>query len=106
MKIGFSASINVAEIDKTKLVEGKKGKYLNITCFLDSHNKDKFDSNGMITQSVSKEEREAGVKGSILGNAKVFFISDDEGKAKADISFAQPKAEISFADSMEDDIPW
>jgi len=78
--IGISASIDVTKIDKSKLIEGKKGTYLNITAFVNLDEKDQYDNNGMITQSVSKEEREKGVRGEILGNTRVFFTDDTETK--------------------------
>jgi hypothetical protein len=62
--------IDVKKIDKKRLFEGAKGVYLDAVLFLDSE-PDQYENNGMITQSVSKEEREAGVKGNILGNAKI-----------------------------------
>lgn len=63
--------IDVTKIDKTKLFLGKSGaKYLDI-CLIETPNNQYGDSH-MITQSVSKEEREKGVKGAILGNAKTF----------------------------------
>jgi alanyl-tRNA synthetase len=62
--------IDVTKIDDARLFEGKNGaKYLDATVFLNEE-AGQFGDHGMITQSVSKEERESGVKGSILGNAK------------------------------------
>ena len=65
----ITGSINVMKIDKARLIEGKKGKYLNIVIFLNDET-DQYGNNGMIVQSVSKEEREAGERGEILGNVK------------------------------------
>ena len=67
----ITGSINVMKIDKARLIEGKKGKYLNIVIFLNDET-DQYGNNGMIVQSVSKEEREAGERGEILGNVKAF----------------------------------
>jgi hypothetical protein len=72
-KIGVSISINVSKIEKARLYQGKKGKYLDLTTFIDIDNKDQYDNNGFIAQNVSKEEKEQGVKGPILGNCKVFY---------------------------------
>jgi hypothetical protein len=60
----------VSKIDKSKLFKGEKGTYLDAVVFLNDE-KDQYGNNGMITQSVSKEEREKGGKGVILGNAKI-----------------------------------
>ena len=73
MKIGLNLSIDVTKIDKARLFKGKKGTYLDITTFIDVDNVDQFGNNGFISQSTTKEERQAGVKTDILGNAKVFF---------------------------------
>ena len=64
--VGISASIDVTKIDKSKLIDGKKGTYLNLTAFVNLDEKDQYDNNGMVTQSVTAEEREAGTRGAIL----------------------------------------
>ena len=72
-KIGVSLKINVSQIDKARLFKGKKGAYLDATVFIDIDQLDQYDNSGMITQDVSKEEKQQGVKGNILGNCKVFW---------------------------------
>jgi hypothetical protein len=69
MKV-ISLKIDVSKIDKSKLFKGEKGTYLDAVVFLNDE-KDQYGNNGMITQSVSKGEREKGGKGVILGNAKI-----------------------------------
>lgn len=64
-----SISINLDKITQSKLYKGKKGTYLNATLFLNDE-VDQYGNNGFIVESTTKEEREAGVKGSILGNVK------------------------------------
>ena len=49
---------------------------MDVTVFIDIDEKDQYDNNGMITQNVSKEEKEAGTRGNILGNCKVFWRDD------------------------------
>ena len=68
MKIGISISIDVSKIDKTRLFKGKKGTYMDLTAFIDLDNKDQYDNNGFISQSVNKEEKANGVQTPILGN--------------------------------------
>ena len=68
MKV-ISLQIDVTKINKERLYEGKKGKYLNAVLFLNEET-DQYGNNGFISESVSKEERDKGVKGNILGNAK------------------------------------
>lgn len=73
MKIGIAVKIDVSKIDKERLFKGQKGVYLDATTFVDIDQADQYGNNGFISQNVSKEEREAGVKGEILGNVKVFY---------------------------------
>ena len=63
------AKINVTKIDKSKLFKGEKGTYLDIV--LVETPDSKYADDYMVVQSVSKEEREKGVKGAILGNAMI-----------------------------------
>jgi len=73
MKVGFNISIDVTKIDKQRLYEGKKGKYANMTAFIDTENKSQYGDNGVVTQSTTKEERQNGVKLPVIGNVKVFY---------------------------------
>ncbi len=75
-RIGLSLKIDVTNIDKTKLVVGKKGTYLDAQVFVNLDEADQYGNHGMITQQVSEEERKAGEKGAILGNAKIFWNED------------------------------
>ena len=72
-KIALSLKINVSQIDKLRLFSGQKGKYLDATIFVDLDQLDQYGNSGMITQDVTKEEKQQGVKGNILGNGKVFW---------------------------------
>jgi hypothetical protein len=61
--------IDVTKIDKSRLFEGKNGaKYLDAVLIETPNNQ--YGDSHMIAQSVTKEERLAGVKGAIIGNAK------------------------------------
>ena len=73
MKIGVSLKIDVSKIDKARLFRGTKGTYLDATAFVDLDQLDQYGNSGMITQDVTKTEKDAGVKGAILGNATVFW---------------------------------
>jgi hypothetical protein len=79
-KIGVNLKIDVSKIDKSKLFKGQKGTYLDAQVFIDVDELDQYGNSGMITQAVSKEERDAGNKGAILGNAKKFW-GEVEGQA-------------------------
>jgi len=75
MKLGISIKIDVKKILKERLFQGAKGTYIDLTTFIDTDNVDQYDNNGFISQSVSKDERDQGVKTPILGNCKVFYDS-------------------------------
>lgn len=66
----IQVKIDVNKIDKKRLYKGEKGTYLTATLFLNEET-DKFGNNGMIVEEISKEERDAGHKGTILGNVKI-----------------------------------
>lgn len=73
-----TASIDLNKIDKSKIIEGKNGaKYINIA-IIDTP--DSQYNTKMIVQSVSKEEREKGVKGEIIGGVKLWADAPKEDK--------------------------
>lgn len=80
MKIGVNLKIDVKKIDKTRLFKSPNtgAKYLDATVFIDIDNQDNYGQNGMITQDVTKEEKQQKVKGPILGNCKVFWKEEGE----------------------------
>ena len=97
MKIGLSVRIDVTKIEKARLYAGAKGTYLDLTTFVDTEEKDQYENNGFISQSVDKEEREQGVQTPILGNVKVFFT---DGAQSSPQSAPQSKTVI------DEDIPF
>ena len=103
-KQGVSLSINVSKIDKSKLYEGKKGKYLDCTVFVDTTT-DQYGNNGMITQSVSKEDKAAGKKGEILGNCKIFWSDSGSTDFNQDTT-GSSAAPTGSDDDFEDQIPF
>ena len=64
----ITGKIDVNKIVKERLFKGKKGTYLNFALI---ETPDSEYSDYMIVQDVPKEEREQGVKGQIIGNAKI-----------------------------------
>lgn len=73
----INLKIDVSKIDKAKLYSGKKGTYLSATVLLKDE-PDQYGNDGFIVQSTTKEERENGVKGVILGNAKYHNFAEAE----------------------------
>ena len=103
MKIGVNLSINVSKIDKDLLFTGKNGKYLDATVFVNLDELSQFGDNGIINQSISKESKDAGETGALLGNAKVFWRNDGNEVLKQD-NAPQVKTGGNFDDS--DSIPF
>jgi hypothetical protein len=85
MKKTISVQINVNKIDKSRLYKGDKGTYLNGVIFLNEE-VDQYGNNGFICESVSKEEREAGTRGEILGNVKILSGGEPQEQPPADDS--------------------
>ena len=67
----IALKIDLSKIDKARLFQGKNGaQYLDAVIWV-SETADQYGNCGMITQSVTKEERLAKVRGAILGNGKI-----------------------------------
>lgn len=67
----ITCKIDVKKIDKAHLYAGKKGTYLNVTLIPNKDGKSQYGDDYFIVQDVSKEARDAGEKGAILGNARI-----------------------------------
>lgn len=71
----ISLKIDVKKIDKTLLFVGQKGTYLDATIFeKDGGVVDEYGNAGYVAQSVSKEARERGEKGPIIGNYRLIQL--------------------------------
>lgn len=75
--------INVTKINKDKLFKGEKGVYLDCV-LIDTPNNEMSDF--MIVESLSKEERESGKQGTIIGNGKYHRTELSENE-KNDLPF-------------------
>ena len=66
----IKASINLNEIPKDKIINGKKGKYLPISITLNDE-PDQFGNQGPVIVEQTKEERDAKTAKTYLGNVRV-----------------------------------
>lgn len=82
----ISLSIDVSKINAKRLYKGKKGQYLSATLFL-KEEVDQYGNNGFIVESITKEEREAGNKGTIIGNAKFMASGSSKQEEPSDLPF-------------------
>ena len=77
----INMSINLNKIDKSKIIDGKKGKYLNLTIGANRDGEDQYGNTHYAFQSQSKEEREGKAEKNYLGNGKE-FVFDNETKTE------------------------
>lgn len=72
MAIILKTSINLSDIPKDKIIDGKKGKYLPLTITINNE-PDQFGNNGPVIVEQSMEERQAKTQKTYLGNVKVVW---------------------------------
>ena len=97
----IQASINLNAIDKSKIIEGKKGKYLPITITVNDE-VDQFGNHGPVCIQQTKEEREAKVPKTYLGNVKVVWTN---GTFPDRVTDGQPHAKPQ-PQQVEEDLPF
>lgn len=90
------SKINVSRIDKAHLYQGKNGKYLDIALHENKNGPDQSGNDGFVTQSVSKEARDRGEKGPIIGNWR-------RVKKRSE---PKPKDNPTSGEPPEDDVPF
>ena len=97
--------INLSEIPKDKIIEGKKGKYLPISITIN----DEVDQFGNFRYNFideSKEEREAKVAKKYLGNVRVVWSNGTFPEAP---KMGAPAAALKAAavdSKVEEDLPF
>ena len=101
----INASINLNDIPKHKIIDGKKGKYLPITITINDEC-DNFGNQGPITVGQTKEERESKTAKVYLGNVKVLWtngqnvaVAPKDGQQQSTPARRAPAA-------VEDDLPF
>ncbi len=73
----YYGSIDLNKVDKTKIIKKDKNgnpfengaKYLNVVVWINDE-VDQYGNSASIQESISKEERESGVKATYIGNLK------------------------------------
>tara|TARA_R110000737_G_C14149517_1_gene407401 strand:- start:57 stop:356 length:300 start_codon:yes stop_codon:yes gene_type:complete len=95
----INASINVAKLPKEKFIQGKDGAvYYNLTISLNDETR--YGNNVAISDSQTKEEREAKLKRTYLGNGKVVWTNGEISLAEKD----EPNAIVEKI--IADDLPF
>jgi hypothetical protein len=102
----IKASINLNEIPKHKIIDGKKGKYLPITITLNDE-VDQFGNQGPIMVEQSKEERDSKAAKVYLGNVKVVWTNGTNvDAAPRDGLQASPQRQVQSFAPQADDLPF
>ena len=104
----ISANIDLTKIEKAKIYEGKKGKYYPITIVLNDE-LGQYGDSGYIQTEQTKEERDAKLPKSYLGNVKVVWSNgsnvsaaprDGDGGGQSQQSYAPQQS------AQEPDLPF
>ena len=109
MKLGVEVRIDVTKIDKARIYNGAKGKYLTMTTFIDTEQKDEYENNGFISHKKEKDEQG---NTPILGSVKVFWVDNGQQQGYQQPQQQRPaqhqatKPQQAPADDFEDDIPF
>ena len=99
----IKTSINLNEIPKDKIINGKKGKYLPITITLNDE-VDQFGNQGPVCVDQTKDERDAKTAKTYLGNVKVVWTNGDNVEVAPRANMPQQAApQPAMAD---DDLPF
>ncbi len=103
-KYGVELRIDVTKIEKARIYEGEKGKYLTMTVFVDPDHADQYGNNGMITHKKNEGEERA----PILGNCKVFWSDNAQPnqQQQAQNAVASQQYQAPADDFDNSDIPF
>ena len=106
MKIGVEVSIDVTKIEKARLYQGQKGKYLTMTTFIDVDQVDQYGNNGFIAHKKGQDEQN---NAPILGNVKVFWSDARQAQQAPQQQAQQQQVKINPQEptiDFDDDIPF
>lgn len=97
--------INVTRILKDHLYAGKNGKYLDIVVWPNKNGPDQYGNTHFVCQELSKEARDAGEKGPIIGNLTLPEQEAPPARQAAPVR-QQRQQEESMTPMEEDEIPF
>jgi hypothetical protein len=96
----IKVNINVLRLDRNRIIEktsksGVKAKYVDLVLI---DRPDDYGNDGFVVESVTKEERDQGVKGNIVGNWKELRKVDRPPAPQQSRGYAGPEndQEIPF----------
>lgn len=101
----LKTSINLNDIPKDKIINGKKGKYLPITITINDE-VDQFGNQGPVMVEQTKEERDAKAAKVYLGNVKVVWTNGTNVDAVPRQDNMGQQIAKQAAVPVEDDLPF
>tara|TARA_R110000868_G_C10621760_1_gene742366 strand:- start:151 stop:465 length:315 start_codon:yes stop_codon:yes gene_type:complete len=100
----ITLKIDVSKIDKAHLFKGAKGTYLDVAIWPNKEGAGQYGDTHYAVQQVTKELRESGVRGPIIGNATVPSDEAEQAKPTRHAKTATPTDPDS--DIAPDDLPF
>ena len=94
------AKIDVTKLDKSHFFKGQKGIYTDLMLIPNKDGGDQFGNDGFVSQGVSKEARDKGEKGKIVGNYKKIH------RPEAPQAKPAAKAKVPHEPDQDDDVPF
>jgi hypothetical protein len=94
------AKIDVTKLDKSHFFKGQKGIYADLVLIPNKDGTDQYGNDGFVSQGVSKEAREKGTKGAIVGNYKKIH------RPEAPQAKPAAKAKVPHDPDQDDDVPF
>jgi hypothetical protein len=97
MSATITFNLNLSKLDKSKIVQGKKGSYYPLTVFVND-NTDPYGNNVAVATGLTKEEREAGAKTEYISNGKVIKTDGSVSVAERVENNAPAQKQVQEAD--------
>lgn len=88
-----NASLDLTKIEKSKIIKGKKGSYINITMFIND-DVDQYGNNASVIVSQTKEEREAKTPRVYLGNGRT--LNKDASVFESPVNAESANSSLDF----------
>ncbi len=103
----IALKLNCSQLDKAHLFAGKKGKYADLVLMDNRDGTDQYGNDGFVIQGVSKEARQRGEKGPIVGNWKNIQRREDGTQQRPSQKPKAPAAPDPLnSKPEEDDVPF
>lgn len=96
------AKIDVTKLDKGHFFKGQKGIYADLVLIPNKDGVDQYGNDGFVSQGVSKEAREKGTKGAIVGNYRKINRGGDTAAPQK----AKPETKPDPSFDPDDDVPF